>query len=27
MSDFVNTYERIKCPYKKCYFGMENWVL
>lgn len=27
MGEFVNTYERIKCPYKKCYFGMENWVI
>ena len=27
MGEFVNSYERIKCPYKKCYFGMENWVL
>jgi organic radical activating enzyme len=27
MADFVNTYETVTCPYKKCYFGMENWVI
>ncbi len=27
MAEFVNTYETVKCPYKKCYFGMENWVV
>ena len=27
MEQFVNTYETVTCPYKKCYFGMENWVV
>lgn len=27
VADFVNTYETVKCPFKKCYFGMENWVV
>lgn len=27
LNEYTPTYETVTCPFKKCYFGMENWIL